>query len=784
YYLSTNDLVQIRDSLRDFRQLVAILAHRPKLDTFLDSMNQMLGQMGRASAAEGKQMEAFVPTVTAIVRQLGTAPAAQEGADWLSPWSTALFSEQMVGEAEKQMRWGGYQVFREGRMFVVLVHPRGVAKTDGQAPAPHNATIPKLSRILSEVQRQHPDVQINLTGEPVLDYDEMRESERDAIQATLLTLVVCGLIFAFGFHEWVRPLLGTACIVLVISLSLGWATVSVGYLNIITVTFAVMLVGMGIDLGIQLLARYEEALTRGVDRVAAVRTAVEQTGPSLITAGVTNAAAFFAMGLSGFRGVTELGIIAGGGMLIAVAVTLLVLPSLLLVVRRRRESTHIPAQAAATRFERWLLRWPVAVLMLCLGLTVAGVVLGWRVRFDYNVLNLQTKGLPSVDTEMKLLRADAESTIFAAVVCPTIAATRTLHEQLERLPTTHTVHSIAELIPEGFAEKAPILRAISEQVGDTEFAVPPWDPADAEAILRSLGGMRLRASRLVRSARDGQDPDGERVLQALATAAAQTRQALQTMPDAERQGRLAHYERQFYADLGAQLRLLREQRVDAPLGVADLPPEVRRMLVGKSGKFLIRVFPRENIWERESLVRFVREVQAVAPGATGTPLGLYEFVDILQRGYINAALWAFLVIVIVILIDFRGVLATILTVVPLVTGIVWMVGAMVVLDLPFNPANIMVLPLMVGIGVAYGIYVVQRYREDHEATFYGKSTGRAVLLSALTTIAAFATLIAASHRGIRSLGIVMCVGTAACLLASMVMLPALLGIARRRGWRV
>jgi uncharacterized protein len=174
----------------------------------------------------------------------------------------------------------------------------------------------------------------------------------------------------------------------------------------------------------------------------------------------------------------------------------------------------------------------------------------------------------------------------------------------------------------------------------------------------------------------------------------------------------------------------------------------------------------------------------VAPKATGTPLGLHEFVNILVRGYIKAALWAFLVIAIMVFVDLRGAMATVLTLVPLVVGTIWMIGVMAVCGIRFNPANILTLPLMVGIGVAYGIYIVQRYREDGEATFYGKSTGRAVMLSALTAVIAFGSLLIGAHRGICSLGLVMTIGVSACLIAALALLPALLEIARRKGWKV
>jgi hypothetical protein len=296
--------------------------------------------------------------------------------------------------------------------------------------------------------------------------------------------------------------------------------------------------------------------------------------------------------------------------------------------------------------------------------------------------------------------------------------------------------------------------------------------------------LRLRANQLLRAATDRGDSVSVAALKSLVETTTQTRAKLQALESNEQQQRLAKYEKRFYADLQAQLQLMADQVVNRPMNIGDVPQEVREMLIGKTGKFLVRVFPKENIWEREPLVNFVREVQSVAPKVTGTPLGLYEFVEILKTGYRNAALWALLVIAILIFIDFRGGYATLLTILPLLVGTAWMFGAMVLLRIDFNPANIMVLPLIVGIGVAYGIYVVQRYRESCEATFYSKSTGRAVILSAMATMSAFASLLIGAHRGIRSLGLVTTIGVISCLVSALVLLPSLLEVARRKGWKV
>ncbi|MEI8064753.1 MAG: MMPL family transporter, partial [Verrucomicrobiota bacterium] len=291
------------------------------------------------------------------------------------------------------------------------------------------------------------------------------------------------------------------------------------------------------------------------------------------------------------------------------------------------------------------------------------------------------------------------------------------------------------------------------------------------------------AGKLAREAAGRGDRQAEKVLTNLVETVKDVRAKLQAAEPAQLTQRLGAYEKRFYADLKTQLALLAKQS-DRPMTVADVTPGLQRVLVGKTGKFLVRVFPKDNIWERQPLMKFVREVQTVAPKVTGTPLGLYEFIEILQRGYIKAALWAFLIIAIMVFVDLRGWLATLLTLVPLVTGTIWMMGAMAVLHIRFNPANILTLPLMVGIGVAYGVYIIQRYREDGEASFYGKSTGRAVMLSALTSVIAFGSLLTGAHRGICSLGLVMTIGVLACLVSTLTLLPALLEIAKRKNWKV
>jgi predicted RND superfamily exporter protein len=412
------------------------------------------------------------------------------------------------------------------------------------------------------------------------------------------------------------------------------------------------------------------------------------------------------------------------------------------------------------------------------------LLIGWRVRFDYNVLNLQSRGLESVETELRLLRADAQSTIYAAVIADSLEETRKLHQRLKQLPTVHSVASVAPLIPEQQEEKARLIRDIQKELGKVRFANRAWRRGDSQRLFRELDALHTRADRLAKRAAGDSKGSEDNKPRALADTIQQTRAKLLSMEDGNREQVLRDYQRRFYRDLETQLQVIETQETASPMTVDDLPRELRRLFVGQTGKFLLRVYPRENIWDREPLVRFVKDVRSVDAKATGTPMGLYEFVDVLLRGYRNAALWALLVITIMIFADFRTLWGTILTVLPLLVGTAWMVGIMSVAGVPFNPANIMVLPLLVGIGVAYGIYIVKRCRQDGEPMFYEKSTGRAVVLTALAAMAAFGSLLISAHRGIRSLGLLTVIGISACLIAAMILLPALVQLIQRKKWKL
>jgi predicted RND superfamily exporter protein len=245
--------------------------------------------------------------------------------------------------------------------------------------------------------------------------------------------------------------------------------------------------------------------------------------------------------------------------------------------------------------------------------------------------------------------------------------------------------------------------------------------------------------------------------------------------------KLAEFQQALFNDVRGTFESLQNQDVSAPLRVEDLPAALRDQFVGGTGKFLLQVFPKNDVWQRTNQETFVADLRKVDPNATGTPVQLLEYETLLKDSYVNAAWYSLAAIALLVLFHFRTLGAVILALLPVGIGTLWLAGLMGWFGIPFNLANIMTLPLVIGIGVTNGIQILNRFAEERTPGILARSTGKAVLVSGLTAIAGFGSLILAKHRGIHSLGCVMAVGITTCMIAGLTFLPALLNLLGR--WR-
>jgi hypothetical protein len=249
---------------------------------------------------------------------------------------------------------------------------------------------------------------------------------------------------------------------------------------------------------------------------------------------------------------------------------------------------------------------------------------------------------------------------------------------------------------------------------------------------------------------------------------------------------LALFQQAFFADLHQTLEAIKSQDTTGPLSLRDLPPALHDRFIGVTGKYLLQVYARKDLWSHANQREFLQKLGTVVPPdqVTGTPSQLYQYSTLLKNSYEQSAGYALIAITLAVLLQFRSLVALALALLPVVIGITWLLGFMGLTGISFNPANIMTLPLMVGIGVTNGIQILNRFSEQQEPSILAKSTGKAVLVSGLTAMAGFGSLMLANHQGIRSLGEVMCAGIAACMVAALMVLPALLRLLTHWGWTI
>lgn len=768
HFLSSEQLRQLRDQLEHYRPFLETVAQTTNLVSLFDQVNTWF-RTARSAPEDRQQalLEALpaLETILAQARDCLHRPGLPP-----SPGVAALFN------AGNEALHAEYLAYDGGRLFLVTTYPPSV-ELEG-------AAITRLRQLVEETRWEVPGVNVGITGEPVLEWDEMRQSQRDTARASLVAFVLCAAIFIIGYRETGRPLKAMACLLVGVAHTLGFATATVGHLNILTITFVPILVGLAIDFGIHLVTRYEEELRSGHGRGFALERALAYTGQGILTGALTTAGGFYAMSLTDFKGIQEMGWICGGGMLICLMTTLTFLPALLLVGRQNLWDETSVRPSARARIEELWLRRPGWVLGVAAAVTLVTAVQATRVRFDYNLLNLQSQSLPAVVFSKKLIDGAGRSLLYGVVIAETLPQAEALQALLEQQSAVASVESLVPLLTSQPGSKSELIDRIRSLVADLSFPEPDPEPVAIPELSRTLWGLGGYVGLALERLGEDAQPLRARLERLRETITSLRRAMLDDSlgPQSERAAKLGAYQRAFFVDLQDTLRALQQQDPTVPVRLEDIPSALRERFVGVSGKLLLQVFPRFDVWQRQPQEEFVRQLRAVDPDATGTPVQLYEYTTLLKQSYEQAAWYALGAIVFLVAWHFRSPVAVVLALTPVGLGMVWLMGWMEWRAVPFNPANIMTLPLVIGIGVTNGIHILNRYAEEHEPGLLARSTGKAVLVSGLTTVAGFGSLMLADHQGIASLGFVMSAGVITCMVAALMVLPSLLvAVSQRRG---
>jgi len=393
--------------------------------------------------------------------------------------------------------------------------------------------------------------------------------------------------------------------------------------------------------------------------------------------------------------------------------------------------------------------------------------------FDYNLLNLQAHGTEAVKYEMKVIEQAGRSAWSVAVLANSLEETIKKHNALEKLSTVGNVESIVSLLPEDQNKKIeyvkelrPILKNLKVEAGVSPVSYPHL----------------VKTMRKIRFKLQGKEDRGgvaeARKLAQLFLDKSET----QSVEIAEK--RLNDFSENLFSDYRDKVADLRASVDISPVSVAEIPESLRKRYVSQNGVYLITVYPSVDIWDIAQREKFMGQLRQIDSGVTGNAIHMFESTRLMRDGYFQGGVYAMVAIFTYILVSFGNIRATLIVLLPVVTGSMWTVGIMGLAGISFNLANLVILPLIIGIGVVNGVHLVHRYREekDKNVNILSKSTGQGVILSSLTTMIGFGSLMVADYQGIYSLGLVLTLGVGCCLLASITLLPAMLKLCAAKGW--
>lgn len=739
-------LLPVADVAATTKQLIAAqgflgpLAADPSLRGVMDSLRNALEgvEQGRANLAD------FDRPLGALA---GSLERVLEKKSSFFSWQTMILQD--AGSTRRTRR-------------IVLLQPH----LDNALLTPGTQASDAIRRTARDLHLDLEDgVRVRLTGSVLLADDEFSTLTEHIVPITgaIVASVLLMLWFAVRSARIIACILITTLLGLVITTGLGLLVV--GRFNLISVAFIPLFTGLGIDFAIQFAVRYRAERAVRSDLKGALIAAGATVGGSLALAAAAIAVGFFAFIPTAYLGAFELGLIAGIGMVIAFLLSITLLPALLTVVRPPGEPAAIRF-AALVPLDRFLARHRRLVFVAAGVSAVIGMALLPRVHFDFNPLNLRSRDLESVSTMMDLLSDPDRTPNTIDVLTPSLAAADDLANRLSALPEVARAVTLSSFVPTDQSEKLALIKDAASLLDLTlnpiEVRPAPTDEETKHSLARAADALRHAAGVATTSAAD-QARRLASVVDRLVIATAEIR---------------ASASETLIMPLSVLLDQVRTMLQAEPLTLRTLPPELVHEWLTADGRSRVQVFPVGSSNDNRTLQRFSQAVRAVAPEATGTPITIQESAATVVAAFIRAGIWSFLAITILLALVFRRVRDVVLTVAPILLSGILTLASCVLIGQSINFANIIGLPLLFGIGVAFNIYFVNAWRSG-ETDFLQSSLTRAVLLSALTTGAAFGSLLLSAHPGTASMGKLLMISLGWTLVTTLLLEPALLGPPRR-----
>ena len=657
-----------------------------------------------------------------------------------------------------------------------------------------------VQAVVDQLLLKYPTIQAGLTGSIPLGRDEMVYGTQGLEISSLLSILAIGALLFVAFRMWVAPLLALLNLIIGLIWAAGLVALVVPVLNIMTVMFVVILLGLGIDFSIHVISAFTEMRASGMTLEASMQAGLRKSGKGILTGALTTAIAFLALMIGDSRAMSEMGLVTAIGLMAVMVSTFVALPAFLVIRERNKEKRMlrrgvVPVVKKDITFSfmgkiaALFQEHPKTTLVGILALTILMVYSAMNISFNYNYMDLEPKGIPSITLQDTVTDKFDLSMDFAYLVSESVEEARELSRKAKDLPSVASVEDISSYLPAPAdqEERIPHIQEIARLMASARTTV--IGTSDLETIRSQVERLEMNMMEFQSMAfLGGQDKVLNRCNEIVG--------GMEATPDNTIFQRLFALLEQDQTALVQRLNAFQDsyagyftrsvlQMADTTrLTLASLPASVADRYANRDRTlFLTTVLPSGNIWQDfKFLDEFTDDLDTISDRSTGMPPVFRALMDIIARDGRNAALLTLVLVYLLLLVDLKHFGLATMALLPLATGMVWMVGLMHAFGLQLDVINVMALPLILGIGIDDGVHVVHRWRLEgsRSAQLVFASTGKAVLLTSLTTMLAFGSMMFSAYRGYASLAYALLIGVGACFFATLIILPAIMGLVHRQ----
>ena len=736
---------ELSPAIKSFLSITSAAEWYAWLGSFLEKSSGALGE---------NEMSRFWPLFTAeIAAPFDKLALSEFNVERL----LSLASGQHVDE-------DGYLFSENGKLLFIEILPTKDFTSMGIIAEP----LKFLRGEMAALALKFPELKVGVTGKPVLQNDEADSTGVDSLWASLGSIAMVAFLFILFVKDWRLTFMALLALIVGIALTTGFVSLTLGAVNLLTIVFAVILIGMGLDYGVHFLMHYQILKTKGLSVSAAVTKALEENGVAILLGAGLTALGFSTAIFTDFLGLKQLGLIVGVGIILCCLAELTIFPAFILKFHRRHDTFQTPLSRFAflIRIIESTLKRPRLMVTLPILLALLGLPLILNLEFNYNLLKLQDQNQESVRYEQVISENTAFSTSFLSYMTKDLGDLEKKQNLISHLNSVTKTESILDLAPQRQEIRLDQITKLRE---DIEKALP--SSYSVGTLESELARFKNNLDNLANKAFSSGQTESVVELEAQS-------ERIRSFLEMQKNSSLfqAPLEKDFLAALGNLQGFLHTLLRPKLLTENDIPKKILSRFKSLNGFYALTIYPKENIWEWDALERFLSEVRAVIPDVTGAPITTYESALLMNSGFKKIGIFTALIVFILLVVTFRELKTPCFIFASLVLTFLLLFAFMGAAHININLANFFALPILIGSNVDHGVYFFHHYREHKSLTALFQLTVPPVFLSCFTNIVGFASLALVRHKGLAGFGLIMSVGTLLSLLITVLWLPAVIRI--------